>query len=229
MFLLRNSSVDEQDAAFCQIPFSSHLRYLFIELPSFKHVDNDEFCSTCYQNKLLTNILFELLFDFIDLDLCSIQRRSSGRSSLLDDEFFQKIQQNKSFSSHRIQIVLFFIELIELHTNKCSSSEKFQFDHNEYSFFQSIEDAIRDVVQQNSTFVFLFLEPKEKRKFYGFFPFRKYFQEKLSILFSVLELCILSSKDKFSRLHQVEQKQRFRRIDSNFFFSSGREFSRRNL
>jgi hypothetical protein len=155
MFILRDSLADQQELSFVQFGFTSHLRYLLIELPTYKHTNSSdtlEYCSQCYQYALLINILFDLLFDLIEHDLCNIKRQVSFRSTLIEDDYFHQFQQSKvkqKFSSYRIQLIIYFVELLGIHMNKCSKRKEFQFNKNENKLFQSMEDFIRHIVQSN--------------------------------------------------------------------------------
>ena len=207
MFILRNSLNDEQESSFGQFALTSHFRYLFIDLPTFKHRDKDIQCSQCYEYKLITNILLDLLFDLIELDLCEIQRKTSFRSSLIEDDYFHQFISTKdirNFSSFRIKIIIYFIELLALHMNQCSRQQQFQFDQNENLFFQSLEYFIQEIIRRNSRFIidwFCFISVDQ-----NLFCFSSTFSnmdERLSICFNIIELCLLFSRQKEIRLKQV--------------------------
>lgn len=156
IFVLRNSLNDQQDLSFVQMGFASHLRYLLIELPTYNHpkdkTDGDH-CSHCYQYWLILNILFDLLFDFIEHDLCGITVKDKHRSSLIEDDYFNQFQQSKSakrFPFYRIKLMIYFIELIGVHIRKCSNRKQFQFNRNENKLFHSIEDFLRHLLRQRN-------------------------------------------------------------------------------
>lgn len=152
LFLLRNSSIDQQNLAFIQFGFTSHLRYLFLQLPTYQHIDDkdpSESCSHCHQYSLIINILFDFLFDLLEYDLCEISSKNKYRSSLIEDDYFTRFNQTKSSSKepfYRIRLVIYLIELIGIHIHQCSKRKSFQFNQNERKFFHSIEDFLRHIL-----------------------------------------------------------------------------------
>ena len=156
MFILRNSSNDQQEVSFIQFGITSHLRYLLIDLPTYKHTDEKDlhdYCLKCHQYSLIINILFDLLFDLIEYDLCEMKRKFQYRSSLIEDDYFTGFLQSKIISKdpyYRIKLLIYFIELIGIHMNKCQKTKQFQFNQNENKLFHSIEDFIRQILSQNN-------------------------------------------------------------------------------
>jgi hypothetical protein len=150
MFIIRNSIDDEEEFEFFQFGLTSHLRYLFIELPTFKHLNEHEEinCLKCDRYSLIIQNLFDLLFDLIDYDLCEITRKEKYRSSLIEDDYFNQFIQSKKKKFYRIKFIIYFIELIEIHRNKCQTKKQFLFNRNENIIFQWIEDSIRHIVYQ---------------------------------------------------------------------------------
>jgi hypothetical protein len=153
MFILRNSSNDQQEVSFLQFGLTSHLRYLLIELPTYNHNEEKDFndnCSKCYQYSLIINILFDLLFDLIEYDVCEIKSKTKYRSSLIEDDYFTRFLQSnithKTNQFYRIKSIIYFIELIGIHMNKCENKKQFQFNKNENKLFHSIEDFIRHII-----------------------------------------------------------------------------------
>lgn len=153
MFMLRNSSNDQDEVSFFQYGLTSHLRYLLIELPTYNHneeKDLNENCSKCHQYSLLINILFDLLFDLIEYDLCERNSKTSYRSSLIEEDYFTRfLPSNSSEGIHRfyrIKLVIYLLELIGIHMNKCQRKKQFQFNKNENQFFDSLEDFIRRIL-----------------------------------------------------------------------------------
>ena len=163
MFILRNSVTDQQELSFVQFGFTSHLRYLLIELPTYNHpevTDDYECCSQCHQYSLMISILFDLLFDLMEHDLCEITRKGQYRSSLIEDDYFHQFlhsEQTRKSSSHRIRFVVYFIELLAMHTKKCNQRKEFHFSKNETKLFQSMEDFIRHILQQTAKYVCSFI------------------------------------------------------------------------
>jgi hypothetical protein len=152
IFLLRNASNDQQEFIFVQFGITSHLRYLLIELPTYNHNEEKDFnndCSTCHQYSLIINILFDLLLDLMEYDLCEINTKTKYRSSLIEDDYFTRFFQSKRTKKnpfYRIKLVIYFIELIGIHMNKCQSKKQFQFNTNEEKLFHSIQDFIRHII-----------------------------------------------------------------------------------
>ncbi|CAF3359507.1 unnamed protein product [Rotaria sp. Silwood1] len=187
MFILRNSINDQQEFSFIQFGITSHIRYLLIELPTYNHNDEKDLndnCSKCHQYSLIINILFDLLFDLIEYDLCEIISKIKYRSSLIEDDYFTRFLQSnitKTNSYYRIKLIIYFIELIGIHMNKCQNKKRFQFNQNEDKLFQSIENFIRHIISQNSNST----------------------DEKISICFNVMELCLLFVNEKEIRIKQM--------------------------
>ena len=152
LFLLRNSSSDQENIAFIQFGLTSHLRYLFIQLPTYDHSDEkdlSETCSYCHQYSLIINILFDLLFDLLHYDLCEMTTKITYRSSLIEDDYFTRFIQTKCSSKEpfsRIRLLIYLIEFIGIHMNKCSRRKSFQFNQNERKFFHSLEDFLRHIL-----------------------------------------------------------------------------------
>lgn len=152
LFLLRNSSTDQQIVSFIQFGFSSHLRYLLIELPThhpMEDKDLSDHCFHCHQYSLIVNILFDLLFDIMECDLCEVTAKMKYRSSLIEDDYFArfshtKLQHKEPF--YRIKLLIYWIELIGLHMAKCPKKKQFQFNQNEGQLFYSMEDFIRHIL-----------------------------------------------------------------------------------
>jgi len=152
MFILRNSSNDQQEVSFIQFGLTSHLRYLLIELPTYNHneeKDSNDNCSKCHQYSLIINILFDLLFDLIEYDVCEINSKTKYRSSLIEDDYFTRFLQSNIINKnpfYRIKLIIYFIELIGIHMNKCQNRKQFQFNKNENKLFHSIEDFIQHII-----------------------------------------------------------------------------------
>ena len=108
--LFRNHS---NEFLFDQFAFTFYLRYLLEQYPvqSFEHSDYEQ----------LMNNLFDLLFDFINLDLCE---KVNYRCSILNDDYFHNLQIEQKNSFDRIKFVVYFIELIEIHRRKYFFDEK---------------------------------------------------------------------------------------------------------
>ena len=159
MFILRNSLTDQQELSFVQFGFTSHLRYLLLELPTYNHLDvpdAHECCSECHQYALMINILFDLLFDLLEHDLCEITRKSQYRSSLIEDDYFHQFlhsKQTRKSSSHRIRFVVYLIELLTMHMKKCTQKKQFQFTKNESKLFHPMQGFIRHILQKTSKWV----------------------------------------------------------------------------
>ncbi|CAF0777980.1 unnamed protein product [Rotaria sordida] len=187
MFILRNSFNDQQEYSFIQCGITSHIRYLLIELPTYNHneeKDINDNCFKCHQYSLIINILFDLLFDLIEYDLCEIISKIKYRSSLIEDDYFTRFLQSnitKTNSYYRIKLIIYFIELIGIHMNKCQNKKQFQFNQNENKLFHSIEDFIRHIVSQTNDSI----------------------DEKISICFNVMELCLLFVNEKEIRIEQM--------------------------
>jgi hypothetical protein len=152
MFILRNSSNDQQEVSFIQFGLTSHLRYLLIELPTYNHneeKDSNDNCSKCHQYSLIINILFDLLFDLIEYDVCEVNSNTKYRSSLIEDDYFTRFLQSNIINKnpfYRIKLIIYFIELIGIHMNKCQNRKQFQFNKNENKLFHSIEDFIQHII-----------------------------------------------------------------------------------
>jgi hypothetical protein len=158
MFILRNSINDQQELSFIQFGLTSHLRYLLIELPTYNHHEENDLnddCSKCHQYSLIINILFDLLFDLIEYDVCEREDKTKYRSSLIEDDFFTRFLQPKSSKKNHsyvcIKLIIYFIELIGIHMNKCESKKQFQFNKNENKLFHSIEEFIRHIISKSNT------------------------------------------------------------------------------
>ena len=152
MFILKNSINDQQEFSFNQFGIASHLRYLLIELPTYNHNEEKDFhddCSKCHQYSLIINILFDLLFDLIEYDICEKKSITKSRSSLIEDDYFMRFSQSKN-SFFRIKIIIYFIELIGIHMNKCQKKKQFQFNQNENKLFHSIELFIRHIISHTN-------------------------------------------------------------------------------
>ena len=150
MFLLRHSFNDQQEYSFIQFSITSHLRYILIELPTYNHNDYNDNCYYCYQYSLIINILFDLLFDFIEYDLCEIKSKNKYRSSLIEDDYFTRFFKSNTIEFNRIKLTIYFIELIGLHMNKCQNRKQFQFNKNENDLFRSIEDFISQIISHTN-------------------------------------------------------------------------------
>ncbi|CAF1037009.1 unnamed protein product [Adineta ricciae] len=186
-FLLRNSSTDQQEFSFVQFGVTSHLRYFLLDLPTYMHneeQDLDDTCAKCHQYSLIINILFDLLFDLIDYDLCGRNEKLKYRSSLIEDDYFTRFLQSKITKKnpfHRIKLVIYFIELLGLHMNKCRKKKQFQFNQNENVLFHSIEQFIRHII----------------------FSINNMINERISICFNVMELCLLFASERATRIRQM--------------------------
>ncbi|UJR28413.1 hypothetical protein I4U23_009653 [Adineta vaga] len=187
IFLLRNSLNDQQEFSFVQFSITSHLRYLLLDLPTYIHneeKDLDENCSKCHQYSLIINILFDLLFDLIDYDLCGRNEKIKYRSSLIEDDYFTRFLQSKITKKnpfYRIKLIIYFIELLGLHMNQCRKKKQFQFNQNENTLFHSIEEFIRHIISRINNMI----------------------NERISICFNIMELCLLFVNEKASRIKQM--------------------------
>ena len=187
LFILRNSAFDQQEAIFLQFGLTSHLRYLLIELPTWNHTDEKDSqneCKHCHQYSLIMNILFDLLFDLIEYDLCENYTKEHYRSTLIENDYFTRFLQSKPTHKdqyYRIKFVIYFIELLAVHMNKCSNQTQFQFNKNENILFYSMENFIRQILTKTQTR-----------------------NQRLAICFNVLELCLLFVNEKVDRIKQVE-------------------------
>ncbi|CAF3679882.1 unnamed protein product [Rotaria socialis] len=188
MFILRNSANDQQELSFVQFGITSHLRYLLIELPTYNHhndeKDLNDNCFKCHQYSLIINILFDLLFDLIEHDLCEIPSKTNYRSSLIEDDYFTRFLQSnitKNQPYYRIKLIVYFIELIGIHMNKCQNKKQFQFNQNEDKLFHSMEDFIQNIISQTNNSI----------------------NERISICFNIMELCLLFVHDNDIRMKQM--------------------------
>ena len=155
MFIIRYSDhSSEQEFSFYQFSLTSHLRYLLHELPTYAHT-GDINCNQCDEYASILHELFDLLFDFIEYDLCGMVNKMKYRSSLIEDDYFNDFVEQKFVTTRkinaffRIKLVIYFIELIEIHRRKCSNTKPFVFHHTENRIFQWIEDSIRHIVCQS--------------------------------------------------------------------------------
>ncbi|CAF3645267.1 unnamed protein product [Adineta steineri] len=187
VFLLRNSFDDEQEFSFVQFGITSHLRYLLIELPTYIHNEekdlNDD-CSKCHQYSLIINILFDLLFDLIEYDLCGNIRKAKYRSSLIEDDYFTRFLQSKITKKnpfYRIKLIIYFIEVIGMHMNKCPKKKHFQFNQNEGKLIHSIQTFIRHIMSNTNNLI----------------------NERISVCFNVMELCLLFVNEKQTLIKQM--------------------------
>ncbi len=148
IFIIRNSDHDE--LSFYQFGLTSYLRYLLIELPTSKHrnINDENDCFECRQYSLIINILFDLLFDIMEYDLCEISNREKYRSSLIEDDYFKQLKLKKKNSFFRIKFIIYFIELIGIHRNKCTKKKEEYFLISEKKIFQWIEDFIQHIFYQ---------------------------------------------------------------------------------
>ncbi|CAF0840192.1 unnamed protein product [Adineta ricciae] len=183
---IRYSDHSEQEFSFYQFSLTSHLRYLLHELPTYNHT-GDINCNQCDEYVSILHELFDLLFDFIEYDLCGMVNKMKYRSSLIEDDYFndfvkQKFVKTRNINAFfRIKLVIYFIELIEIHRRKCSNTKPFVFHHTENRVFQWIEDSIRHIVCQNDNFT----------------------NHKLSLCFNVMELCVLFANEQNYRTKQM--------------------------
>lgn len=152
MFIIRNFNHDQEELSCFQFGLTSHLRYLLIELPTYKHRNNsdDTFCLQCSQYSHLIVTLFDLLFDLIEYDICEIHNKTNYRSSLIKDDYFNEFIQRKIIKKNkffRIKMIIYFIELIQMHRNKCRKSKE-TFDLKENQIFQWIENFLQHIIHQ---------------------------------------------------------------------------------
>jgi hypothetical protein len=152
MFIVRHSNHHEEELSFSQFSLTSYLRYLLLELPTYNHIDDNN-CQQCHDYSLILHMLFDLLFDLIEYDLCEISTKEKYRSSLIEDDYFNQFLPRKTILKkpnqfERIKLIIYFIELIGLHRNKCQNRKEFFFHINENKIFQWIEDFIRHIVYQ---------------------------------------------------------------------------------
>ncbi|UJR21090.1 hypothetical protein I4U23_024190 [Adineta vaga] len=189
MFIIRDSDYSEDEFSFLQFSLTSHLRYLLLDLPTCNHT-NEMNCTKCHEYSLILQELFDLLFDLIEYDLCGIMNKKKYRSKLIEEDYFNEFIEQKTNTTKktnrffRIKLVIYFIELIELHRRKCSYRNQFVFHQNEDKIFQWIEDSIRQIVYQDKLCFNL-----THRKF--------------SIVFNVIELCVLFSNERIHRIRQM--------------------------
>ncbi|CAF0761377.1 unnamed protein product [Rotaria sordida] len=186
MFIIRNLNYDQDELSFFQYGLTSHLRYLLIELPTYNHKNNnnDNNCLQCYQYISIRNILFDLLFDLIEYDLCEIYNKKIYRSKLIEDDYFnQFLQQNKIIKKNKffhIKLIIYFIELIEIHRNKCQNKKEV-FYLNDNQIFQSIENFLQHIILKINNLN----------------------HERISICLNVMELCLLFVNEKEKRIQQM--------------------------
>ncbi|CAF0990298.1 unnamed protein product [Rotaria sp. Silwood1] len=155
MFIIRNLNHDQDELSFFQYGLTSHLRYLLIELPTYNHKNTDDNnCLQCHQYSSIINILFDLLFDLIEYDLCEINNKKIYRSKLIEDDYFnQFLQQKKIIKKNKfyhIKLIIYFIELIEIHRNKCQNKKEI-FHIKENHIFQSIENFLQHIIVKINT------------------------------------------------------------------------------
>ena len=155
IFIIRNINYHHDEFSFFQHGLTSHLRYLLIELPTYNHKNenddnNEENCFQCDQYSLILKILFDLLFDLIEYDLCEIHNKEKYRSSLIEEDYFNQFIQRKTIKKnkfYRIKLIIYFIELISLHRNKCKNIKEY-FHIDEKRIFQSIENFLQHIIDQ---------------------------------------------------------------------------------
>src|SRR5262249_53286482 len=148
IFIIRHSNQNE--FSFYQFGLTSYLRYLLIDLPTYKHKNlNDENnCFHCKQYSLIINILFDLLFDLIEYDICEINHKEKYRSSLIEDDYFHQLNIIKKNPFYRIKLIIYLIELIGVHRNKCLNKKEEFFLINENKIFQWMQDFIRHIIHR---------------------------------------------------------------------------------
>jgi len=183
IFIIRNSNQHQDEFSFYQFSLTSYLRYLLIDLPTYKHknLNNENNCLDCKQYSLIINILFDLLFDLIEYDICQIDIKEKYRSSLIDDDYFNQLKSIKKNPFDRIKLIIYFIELIGIHKNKCSNKKEEFFFSIENKIFQWIEDFIRHIIYQINSLI----------------------KERLSICLNIIELCLLFVNEKENYIKQV--------------------------
>ena len=153
LFIVRESLAEQEELAFYQFGFTSHLRYLFLELSSFKH-DQDEHCRSCDEYASILNRLLDVLFDVIDLDLRERNSSDNYRSSLFEDDYFYQsapVKSKKTKHFFRLKLVLYLIELIGIQRNRCSMPMTFSYHRNDNILFQWIEDTIHYLLRHGSS------------------------------------------------------------------------------
>jgi len=183
IFLIRNCNHHQDEFSFYQFSITSYLRYLLIDLPTYKHknLNNENTCLDCKQYSLIINILFDLLFDLIEYDICEIYIKEKYRSSLIEDDYFNQLKSMKKNPFDRIKLIIYFIELIGIHKNKCLNKKKDFFLNIENRILQWIEDFIRHIIYRMNCLI----------------------NERLSICLNIIELCLLFVNEKENYIKQV--------------------------
>ncbi|CAM4821042.1 unnamed protein product [Rotaria magnacalcarata] len=186
IFIVRNLNTDNNELSLVQYGLTSHLRYLLLELPTYNHQNNsntEHECLQCDEYFSLINILFYLLFDLIEYDICEIYDKKTYRSTLIEEDYFNQFIRRKTIQTNNfdsIKLVIYLIELIELHRSKCHSKKEI-FHLNENQIFHSIENFLQHII----------LKANDLNK------------ERISICLNVMELCLLFVKEKEACIQQM--------------------------
>lgn len=150
IFIIRNLNNDQDELSNFQFGLTSHLRYLLVDLPTYKHQNtNENSCVQCDQYSSLINTLFDLLFDLIEYDLCEITNKTTYRSTLIENDYFnQFIQSKKSIKRNkfdRVKLIIYLIELIAIHRNKCQNKKQI-FHTNETQMFLLMKNFLQHII-----------------------------------------------------------------------------------
>ncbi|CAF3222391.1 unnamed protein product [Rotaria socialis] len=186
IFIVRNLNTDNNELSLFQYGLTSHLRYLLLELPTYNHQNNsntEHDCLQCDEYFSLINILFDLLFDLIEYDICEIYDKKTYRSTLIKEDYFNQFIRRKTIQTNnfdRIKLIIYLIELIELHRNKCQSKKEI-FHLNQNQNFHSIENFLQHII----------LKANDLNN------------ERISICLNVMELCLLFVKEKEACIQQM--------------------------
>ena len=128
LFLVRHGDHEDDELAFYQSSWTCFVPYFLRQQDAI--VDE--------RNELpaFVELLFELLCDLIDIDLCERDLDNRCRSAWIRNDYFHRQIAAKNFG--RVKILLYLIELFVAHG-------KFS-PRDDEPIFQSLEDALRCVV-----------------------------------------------------------------------------------
>lgn len=148
IFLIQNDDYEQDEFIFYQFSLTLHLRYLLIDLPTYEHqIFNDENnCFECKEYSLILNDLFDLLFDFIEYDICENYTKTHYRSVLIEDDYFKQLNILKHNPFYRLKLIIYFIELIQMHRNKCLNNKERFFLKINNRIYQWIESFLQQII-----------------------------------------------------------------------------------
>ena len=194
IFIIRPSNDNCDELAFHQFGLTFYLRYFLLELSTSEHgsIHGEKTCSECERYSQILRLLFDLLFDLIECDLCQMSIRDRPRSSLIEEDYFQQFQSTDHSSFDRIKLLIYFIELIGLHRYQCpQTNDEGTILRNEDQFFHWIEDFLRHLFQTNQC------NSKTTR---------------LAVCFNVMDLCLVFVKDRNIHVERVSFIERMKDI-----------------